>query len=479
LRRHAPAERRAPGPRAILASLATAALAYSFMQTLVLPALPFLAEEFDASPTAAAWIVSAFFLSSSICIPIFGRLGDALGKVRVLIAVMAVLAISTLAAAFAPNLEALIACRVLQGVSGAVFPLSFGIVRDQLPADRVGFGIGVVSAIFGIGSGFGYVMSGVVLELLDWHWLFLVGLVPAILAVALLPRLPESGGRAPARPDWAGGLLLSAGLLALLVGTTQGKVWGWGSPEILGLFAVGILLLGLWTRVERLVADPMVDMEMLKRPAVALLNFSTFLIGYAMMAVYTILPAFVAADPAREEHGFSASPLESGLFLLPVAIAMLVGGPPAGGARRIAPINVLRLGIAAMTIALALIAFAHTERWMLYVWLGLLGLGTGACLAVLGRLAVESVRPDQSGIAGGINTLMRTVGGAVAAQASAVIVSAFALDDGTLVSRGYTYAFAFAALGGSAALVSTLALARARVGLSARFVHYQPTNRLP
>jgi MFS family permease len=198
-----------------------------------------------------------------------------------------------------------------------------------------------------------------------------------------------------------------------------------------------------------------------------------------MMAVYTILPAFVAADPAREEHGFSASPLESGLFLLPVAIAMLVGGPPAGGARRIAPINVLRLGIAAMTIALALIAFAHTERWMLYVWLGLLGLGTGACLAVLGRLAVESVRPDQSGIAGGINTLMRTVGGAVAAQASAVIVSAFALDDGTLVSRGYTYAFAFAALGGSAALVSTLALARARVGLSARFVHYQPTNRLP
>ena len=351
----ASADRRTPGPP-ILASLATAALAYSFMQTLVLPALPAFEEEFDASPTAAAWIVSGFFLSSSICIPIFGRLGDALGKVRVLTAVMVVLGLATLGAAFAPTLEVLIACRVLQGVAGSVFPLTFGIVREQLPPERIGFGIGVVSAIFGIGSGFGYVMSGVVLEVLDTQWLFLLALIPVGLAIALVPRLPESPELAPGRPDWLGGLLLAVGLLALLVGLTEGKEWGWTSPAIVGLFGGGLLVLWLWTRWERRVEYPMVDMEMLRRPAVALLNFSTFLVGYAMFAVYTILPSFVAADPKVAGHGFLASPVEIGLFLLPVALAMLVGGPPAGGARQITPINVLRLGVGAMTLSLALIA---------------------------------------------------------------------------------------------------------------------------
>ena len=280
-----PAARPAPASRAILATVATAALAYSFMQTLVLPALPAFERDLDAEPTAAAWIVSGFFLSSSINIPIFGRLGDSLGKVRVLTAVLIVLALATIGAALAPSLEVLIAFRVLQGVAGAVFPLSFGIVRDQLPSERVGFGIGMVSAIFGIGSGFGYVMSGVVLELLSWRWLFVLALVPVAVAIALVPRLPESRELAPGRPDWLGGLLLSIGLLALLVGLTEGKDWGWTSTAVLGLFAGGVAVLAIWVVIERRVEYPMVDLDVFARPPIALLSACTFLIGYAMFAV--------------------------------------------------------------------------------------------------------------------------------------------------------------------------------------------------
>ena len=330
------------------------------MQTLVLPALPAFERDLDAEPTAAAWIVSGFFLSSSINIPIFGRLGDSLGKVRVPAAVLIVLALATIGAALAPSLEVLIAFRVLQGVAGAVFPLGFGIVRDQLPTERVGFGIGVVGAIFGIGSGFGYV-SGVVLELLSWRWLFVLALVPVAVAIALVPRLPESRELAPGRPDWLGGLLLSIALLALLVGLTEGKDWGWTSTAVLGLFTGGIAVLAIWVAIERRVEYPMVDLDVFARPPIALLSACTFLIGYAMFAVYTILPGFVAADPAEAGHGFSASPIEIGVFLLPVAVAMLVSGPPAGGARRVAPINVLRLGIVALTVSLGLIAAAHDD----------------------------------------------------------------------------------------------------------------------
>ena len=190
-------------------------------------------------------------------------------------------------------------------------------------------------------------MSGVVLELLSWRWLFVLALVPVAVAIALVPRLPESRELAPGRPDWLGGLLLSIALLALLVGLTEGKDWGWTSTAVLGLFTGGIAVLAIWVAIERRVEYPMVDLDVFARPPIALLSACTFLIGYAMFAVYTILPGFVAADPAEAGHGFSASPIEIGVFLLPVAVAMLVSGPPAGGARQVAPINVLRLGIVA------------------------------------------------------------------------------------------------------------------------------------
>jgi len=450
-------------PALLLAVLATAALAYSFMQTVVLPALPAFAEAFDASTTSAAWVSSAFFLSSSICIPIVGRLGDALGKVRVLTWAMAVLGLATLAAAMAPDLPTLIACRVVQGVGGAVFPLAFGIVSDELPAHRTGLGIGIISSVFGIGSGVGYVVSGVVLELASWRWLFVVALVPIVAAVAFLPRIPDSPVRAPARPDLAGGALLSTGLLAALVAVSEGNRWGWGSPPFLALLATGFALLAAWTRVERRVPDPMVDMAMFFRRSMVWLNATTFLIGYAMFTTFTVLAGLVSADPREVGYGFSASPIEVGVFFMPVAVTMLVTGPLAGGARRPEPVTVLRVGVAFLVASLVLIAATLEHRWGIYVGTGLLGAGCATCLAVLGRLVVEAVEQNQTGIAGAMNTIMRTIGGAVAGQASAAIVSGFMLSSGVPAERGYRLAFAAAALGAVAALACTLALpSRAR-----------------
>jgi MFS family permease len=448
------------GPRAVLSILATAALAYSFMQTLVLPALPSFQEAFGASPTQVAWIASAFFLSSSICIPVVGRLGDTHGKVRVLTLAMAVFGLATVAAALAPNLEVLIACRVVQGVGGAVFPLAFAIVSDELPAADVPFGIGVVSSIFGIGSGLGFVMSGVVLELLSWRWLFGLAALPALATVLLLPRLPGSSGHSGARPDWPGAALLSLGLLAMLVAVSEGNNWGWSSPEVLLGFAGGATVLVLWTRFERRAADPMVDLDVVGRPPMSVLNAATFLIGYAMFAVFTVLPGFVAADPAVAGYGFAASPIAVGVFFLPMALAMLVAGPAAGAARR-PPLTVLRIGVAALTVALGLLAVARGEQWMIYAWMALVGVGSGSCLAVLGRLVVEAVPAGQSGVAGAVNTIARTIGGAVAGQAGAAMVTAFVLDSGVPAARGYTTAFAVAAGCGLAALAVTVRIERA------------------
>jgi len=445
---------------AVLAILATAALAYSFMQTLVLPALPSFQETFGASPTAVAWIASALFLSSSICIPVVGRLGDTHGKVRVLTLAMALFCAATFAAALAPNLPVLIACRVVQGVGAVVFPLAFAIVRDELPPSRVPFGIGVVSSVFGIGSGLGFVLSGIVLEVLSWRWLFALGALPAVATVLLLPRLPESRRGSGARPDWPGAALLSVGLLAMLVAVSEGNHWGWSSPAVLAGVAGGAGVLVLWTRFERRTPEPMVDLDVMGRPPLSVLNAATFLIGYAMFAVFTVLPGLVAADPAHTGYGFSASPIAVGVFFLPLAIAMLLAGPLAGAARRVPPVTVLRAGVAALTLALALLALARGERWMVYAWMALMGLGTGSCLAVLGRLVVEAVPADQSGVAGAVNTIARMIGGSVAGQAGAAMVAGFTLAGGLPAADGYTLAFAVAAACGAAALAMTVPLGR-------------------
>ena len=394
---------------------------------------------------------------------------------------MVVLGVATVGAAFAPTLEVLIAFRVLQGVAGSVFPLTFGIVREQLPPERIGFGIGVVSAIFGIGSGFGYVISGVVLEVLDTHWLFLLALIPVGLAVALVPRLPESPELAPGRPDWLGGLLLAVGLLALLVGLTEGKEWGWTSPAIVGLFGGGLLVLWLWTRLERRVEHPMVDMAMLRagRPW-RLLNFSTFLVGYAMFAVYTILPEL--RGRRSRAHRARVRGIAGGDRGVPAPGGARDAGRRAARGRGAADhpdqrpaVRSRRAGALADPDRLA-----HDERWLLYAGSPCWGSARRVTLAVLGRLAVEAVRSDQTGIAGGINTLMRTVGGAVSAQASAVIIAGFALPDGDLAESGYMIAFSVAAVVGRCRAVCRRShwLAPGRRARSS-FAQYQPTNRLP
>jgi MFS family permease len=200
----------------------------------------------------------------------------------------------------------------------------------------------------------------------------------------------------------------------------------------------------------------MVDMAMLARPAMALLNAATFLIGYAMFAVFTILPGFLGADPDRTGYGFGASPIATGMFFVPLALAMLVSGPLAGGARRLSPLAVLRLGIVTLVAGLLLMTVLVREAWMVCAWMGLIGAGCGTCLAVLGRLVVEAVPADQSGIAGGMNTIARQIGGAVAAQAGAAIVTGAALADGVPPASAYRAAFLVGAACAAVALVVTL-----------------------
>jgi len=228
----------------IVLFLSLAGLAFAVLQSLVAPALPAIAKDFHTNTGGISWILTAYLLAASVLTPVLGRLGDMIGKRRVLLMVLLVLAAGTLLAALAPNLPVLILARVLQGAAGGILPLSISIVRDELPREHVGVTVGILSAIFGVGGGLGIALAGPIVDHLSWPWLFWLPLILVVIAIiGVAFGVPESPIRTPGRIDFLGAGVLSAGLVALLLGITKGRDWGWSGASTLTLLIAGVVIL--------------------------------------------------------------------------------------------------------------------------------------------------------------------------------------------------------------------------------------------
>ncbi|MFF0587564.1 MFS transporter [Streptomyces sp. NPDC003781] len=447
------------GTAAPFAALLLAVLSFSLMQTMVVPALPDLQRQFDASTTAVSWVLSAFLLTASVATALLGRVGDMFGKRRVLIASLAVFAAGTLLAALSDSLALLIAARAVQGVGSAAFPLAFGIVRDQFPRERVPVAIGLISSTFGIGFGVGLVIPGPIVDALDWHWIFWLGLVVILLGIAAVTAfIQESPVTSPGRIDWAGVVLLSAGIVALLLAISEGKSWGWTSGGIVGLFVAAVVLLAVFTYAESKVREPLIDLELLRRPAVLTSHITALIIGFGMYGAFTLVP-LLAQTPPEAGYGFDASVTEAGLFMVPMAVTMLIASPLAGGIGAALGWK-LPLVLACLIGAVGFVVYAgaHDTEWTMYVGSGVLGIGVGFAFAALANLVVSAVDRSQTGEATGINTIMRTIGGSLGAQVAASIVASETIP-GTRVpaESGYTTAFVMSAIALGVATLAALA----------------------
>ncbi len=455
-----------------LALLVVAGVSFAVMQTLVVPALPFFQREFDTTATSVTWIATGFLLSSSVLTPILGKLGDSYGKKRMLVISLGIFGLASLGAAAAWSLESLIFFRVIQGAGAAVFPLSFGIIRDEFPPEKIGLGIGTVSSVFGIGGGVGLVLSGVIIEHLTWHWLFLIGAVPVLASTVLLALfVPESPVKFPTKPDYLGGLALSLALGTLLLALSEGTHWGWTSGPEMALFAASAIFFYVWVQIEKRVPEPMVDLRTFARREMAATNVTTLVMGFSMFSTFILLPNFVqiplglppsVADDI--DYGFGATPIEVGLFFLPSSVAMMVAGPLAGAlGTRVGNVLPLRVGIGFLVLSLVLLASVHDEPWTIYAWMVFMGIGLAFCFASLGTLVIDYSRPGETGVASGMNTIMRTIGAALGSQVAAAIITANTLP-GTDVptESAFTMAFTLSAVGALVALLPTFLLGRRR-----------------
>jgi MFS family permease len=446
--------------------LAIGTLAYVLMQSMVLPALATIQHDLHTSESAVAWLLSAFLVSSSVATPILGRLGDMFGKEKMLVVVFAVLAAGTVLGGIAGSLWLLIVARVIQGVAGAVFPLSFGIIRDEFPAERVPGGIGLISALLGIGSGVGIIVGGPVVQHLSYHWLFWFPLLLVVAAlVATIRFIPESPVKTAGKVDVRGAVLLSAWLVTVLVGVTQGPVWGWGSASVIGLFAATIVFFAIWVRVELTARQPLVDMRVMRIPTVWWTNVAALLFGVGMYASIVVLPPFVET-PARAGYGFGASATMAGVYLVPSAAGTLIAGLYNGRiTAAIGAKGALVLSGVASALPFGMLAVAHGSPWEVYAASALSGLGLGLGFAALTNLVVDAVPATVTGVATGMNANVRTIGGAVGSQIVASILTAGVLASGYPPGRSYGIAFGFIAAAFLFATVAAIVVPVSRQGV--------------
>ncbi len=440
------------------AVLAVAVSSYSLMQSLTIPVLSEIERELNTDQNTVTWVLTAYLLSASVFTPIMGRLGDAFGKERLLVLSLVALAAGSLLAALASSIGVLIVARIIQGVGGGVLPLAFGIIRDEFPHHKVGGAVSVVSSLLAVGFGAGIVLAGPIVSGLGYHWLFwLPFIVTSVAAVASIVFVPESPVRTPGRISVLPAVLLSSWLVALLLALSEAPKWGWGSGRTIGLLVLAAVLVVAWIRVEQRAAVPLIDMHMMRLPGVWTTNLVALLVGVGMYASFGFIPQFIQT-PSASGYGFGSSVTESGLLMLPSAVATFVTGLFAASiARRVGPKVVVVFGSALAAGGMFMLAYFHDTKTEIAVSNGITGVGIGLAFACLAGLIVGAVPPEQTGVASGMNANIRTIGGSVGTAVMASIVTAHFLPSGFPKEIGYTAGFVV--LGGALLLAAVAGLA--------------------
>jgi MFS family permease len=447
--------RQAPGR--ILLVLGVGLLGFVLAQTSVVPALGEMQRAFGASASDITWMVTAYLLVASIATPIFGRLGDMFGKQRLLAISLGCFAVGSVVCSVADALGPMIVGRGLQGLGGGVFPLCFGVVRDEFPKEKVPTGIALLGAIAAIGSSIGLPLGGVLTDGPGYHSSFMLAAIMGVLATATtLLLVPESPIRTPGRVDFAGAAVLAAALTALLIAISRGADWGWDSTKTVGLMLVGFNGLGLFGFLQRRTREPLVNMATFVRRPVLTTNIATLLIGSAMISTFVLVPQ-LGQLPTGGQIGFGLSATEAGLLLAPGGLASLLVAPFVG---RIGERNGSKApffaGCLIVAGALVGLAIAHDSVGLVVLWSCLVSAGSGAAFAAIPNLIVTAVSDRETGEATGVNTIMRNIGSAVGAQIAGSLIAAHVLASGLPQNAGFEIAFLISAAGAIVAALSVL-----------------------
>lgn len=419
-------------PNAIVAVLAAMGIVAALMQTLVVPLLGELPALLDTTASNATWVVTVTLLAAAVATPIAGRLGDMFGKRRMILVLTVPLIVGSVVCALSSTVLPMVSGRALQGLGAGVIPLGISLLREVVPAEKLGSSIALISASLGVGGAVGLPFAAIVAENSNWHVLFWVaaGLSAAVglLVVAVVPA--DAPNPEPGSFDLRGAWGLSAGLIALLLTVSKGSDWGWASTTTLGFAAVAVAAFLIWGWWELRIAEPLVDLRTTAKPPVLLTNLASVLVGVAMYAQALIVPQ-IRQLPSGSGFGLGQSMIQMGLWMAPAGIAMMAVSPM-GARLSAARTPKVTLVAGAVVIAVgygASMALLGTTWGLLLVSLTI-NSGVGLAYGAMPALIMGSVPHRETAAANGFNTLMRSIGTSLAAAVIGVVLAQMTTDFG-------------------------------------------------
>lgn len=440
------------------------------LQVGIIPLLPLIGKNLHVSPGSVSWLVTASLLSGAICLAVLTRLADLIGKRAVVIICLVLVLAGSILGWIATSLTTLIVSRVLMGAVLPMLALPEAIAADTMPRDRAQVTIGAIHAGTGIGIAGGLLLGALAgAGEASWRTFFIVGVAAsAIGIVATLATVPESPARASGKLDIVGAALLSAGLIGLLLGFSEGPTWGWGSVPTLAVGLGGLAVLVAWWHSQRVVANPLISVQHLLRADIRIPYAITFFVAFGIYGALTAITR-IAQMPTETGFGYGYSTLQVAWFAIPQALGSLVGLVII---RRMAPRGraVGALAIGAGLVVFSFVIFGVFTRRPGLTMAGLLidSAGLAVTLAVSQIVIVRAVSAVETGIALGLSVVLYAVGNTVGSAVLGVLFKSHTIEHTPLPSlAAFRWGFALSGLAGAIALALCLPLA-ARARLQAR-----------
>jgi MFS family permease len=414
---------------AVLSSLATMVM---YAETMLIPALPDLIDEFNVSYTTSSWILSAYLIPGAVMTPIAGKLSDIYGRKKVLLVIMAVYAVGISMAGFAENIYFLFVSRAIQGIGIAMFVIAFSIIRDQFPRDRISIGQGIISSMFASGAVIGLLMGGFIISNFGWRATFLSAVPITIVLFIIIwrfnynakPQADKVKQYVSRSVDIKGAITLAVFVTSFLLALTLLET-GQGSnmANMSAFLTVGIVSLMVFIVVERRSKEPLVDLRLIIHKVILPANLIIMVVGFSMFMVFQTIPVLVR-NPVP--LGFGGDAAAVGYTQLPFAIVLLVFGPTSGLiVSKLGSVKPIIMGTAISAVAFFGLVVFH-EGWAA-VAVNLAVLSTGLSLTNVGAMNVTILATPAEfiGMSLGMNNLLRILGSSVGPALAGVYMQTF------------------------------------------------------
>ncbi|MGF0313400.1 MFS transporter [Rhodococcus sp. IEGM1428] len=429
----------------LIAVLVLAEVVSAFESSMVFVAIPRFMEVFDASAADVGWTLTAFLLVTAASAVLAGRLGDIYGRKRVLVIVLLLSAVGSVISILGDSLDMVVAGRALQGVAGGIMPLCFGIARTLLPRERVPMAVAMIAGSALIAGALGSVVSGVIIDVADWHWIFVIAAVFAtVAALVVLRAVPKDTAFAVGdRVDWLGAVLLPFGVGAALLAVTGGDARGWLSMPIAGLFVLAVALLAGWFWWQLHTTSPLFDVRLLGRRDLGSAYLITVLLSVGVMGLTPVVTPIILQTPVSAPVGLGLSATTAGYIFAASAVVGFAVSPISGQiAARFGAARAVLTGAVLLAIGMSLFAVGRGSFVGVVTSSVIIAIGTGFAYTALPNLVVEVIEAKRTGEATGFATLLRGTFNAVSAAVVGALLAS-GMVEGTPFSTSGAYDMVF------------------------------------